>query len=214
MGGSHQPTETVAIADTLKEVAAALREADVPFALAGSTAAWAHGGPPPLHDLDIAVTQEDAPRGIEALAARGMRTETPPEGWLLKAWNDDVLVDLIWEFSGLPSPPELFERCEEVRLMAVWMPVLRIDDVLTSKLLALDEHNLDLGSHLHIARALREKIDWDQVRSRTAHSPYAKGFMAMLEALDVLPAGGADAAAPPTVAQDPTRPRIRVVPDG
>jgi hypothetical protein len=211
MGGSHQPTETVAIAETLKRVAAALREADVEFALAGSTAAWAHGGPPPLHDLDLAVAEEDAERGLEALAASGMRTERPPEGWLLKAWNEDVLVDLIWELSGLPSPPGLFERCEEVRVMAVNMQVLRIDDVLTSKLLALDEHNLDLGSHLHISRALREKIDWAQVRSRTAHSPYAVGFMAMLEALAVLPgseAAGAGAGA------DPTRPVVRVVPDG
>lgn len=210
MGGSHQPNETVAIAETLKRVAAALRGAEVDFALAGSTAAWAHGGPPPLHDLDIAVAHEDAERGLEALAACGMRTERPPEGWLLKAWNDDVLVDLIWELSGLPAPPELFERCEEIRVMAVPMRVLTIDDVLVSKLLALDEHNLDLGAHLHIARALREKIDWDEVRGRTAHSPYARGFMAMLEALEILaPAGGAPAPAP-----EPGRARVRVVPGG
>jgi hypothetical protein len=211
MGGSHQPTETIAIAETLKRVAAALREADVPFALAGSTAAWGHGGPPPLHDLDIAVAQDDAERGIEALAAAGMRTERPPEGWLLKAWDGDVLVDLIWELSGLPHPPELFERCEELSVMAVRMQVLPIDDVMVSRLLALDEHNLDLAGHLAIARALREKIDWHEVRERTAGSPYAAGFLHMLEACGVLEPAGA---APVIPAADAHRPQVRVVPGG
>jgi predicted nucleotidyltransferase len=193
MGEARHPHETIAIAETLKHVAAALREADVRFALAGSSAAWAHGGPPPLHDLDIAVAEEDAERGLEALAACGMRTERPPEGWLLKAYNEEVLVDLIWVLSGLPSPPELFERCEEVRVMAVEMLVLPPEDVLVSKLLALDEHNLDMGSHLAIARALREKVDWGAVRSRTASSPYAAGFLAMLEALGILAPDGSAA---------------------
>jgi hypothetical protein len=211
MGGSHQPTETIAIAETLKKAAAALREADVPFALAGSTAAWGHGGPPPLHDLDLAVAEADAERGIEALAAAGMRTERPPEGWLLKAWDDEVLVDLIWELSGLPQPPELFERCEELSVMAVRMLVLPIDDVMVSRLLALDEHNLDLAGHLAIARALREKIDWDEVRERTAHSPYAHGFLALLEAVGVLESAQGGPVVPDAGAR---RPQVRVVPGG
>ena len=95
--------------------------------------------------------------------------------------------------------------------MAVDMPVLDIDDVLTSRLLALDEHNLDLSSHLAIARALREKIDWHEVRERTAGSPYAHGFLAMLEACGVLEPASDTAHVP---ASDARRPQVRVVPGG
>ncbi|MEA3217508.1 MAG: hypothetical protein QOJ19_3664, partial [Acidimicrobiia bacterium] len=38
---------------SLKVVAAALREAGVPFALAGGLAAWARGGPPTEKDIDL-----------------------------------------------------------------------------------------------------------------------------------------------------------------
>ena len=34
----------------------------------------------------------DMERALESCAAAGMRTETPPEGWLVKAWDGDVLV--------------------------------------------------------------------------------------------------------------------------
>jgi hypothetical protein len=84
------------------------------------------------------------------------------------------------------------------------MPVLAIDDVIVSMLCAFDEHELDFSGALAIARALREQIDWRDVRERTAHSPYARGFIALLEALDVVtPAAAARA-----------EPRVRVVPGG
>ena len=87
MGSKQPPAETTEITETLKRAAAALRGADVPFALAGSVAAWARGGPSPCNDLDFAIREEDADRAERALADYGMRTERPPEGWLLKAWD-------------------------------------------------------------------------------------------------------------------------------
>jgi hypothetical protein len=41
-----------ALADTLKIAVATLRDANVPFVLGGSLAAWARGGPEPQNDLD------------------------------------------------------------------------------------------------------------------------------------------------------------------
>lgn len=84
------------IRDTLKKAAAALREAEIPFVLAGGLASWARGGPETEHDLDLLVKPEDAERALTALAEAGMRTERPPEDWLYKAWDDEVLVDLIF----------------------------------------------------------------------------------------------------------------------
>jgi hypothetical protein len=205
MGSKHPPAETAEITDTLKRAAAALREADIPFALAGSVAAWARGGPSPYNDLDFAITHADAERAERALTGYGMRTERPPEGWLLKAWDGEVLVDLIWDLEGLGPVEEVLARAEELSVHAVRMPVLELDDVFVSMLCAFDEHELDFSGALAIARALREQIDWRDVRERTAHSPYARGFLALLEALDIV--------APRPVARS-GEPRVRVVPGG
>jgi hypothetical protein len=205
MGSKQAPAETAEITETLKRAAAALRGADVPFALAGSVAAWARGGPSPCNDLDFAIPEEHAERAERALADYGMRTERPPEGWLLKAWDGDVLVDLIWDLEGLGAPEELLARAQALSVHAVRMPVLDLDDVVVSMLCAFDEHELDYSGALGIARALREQIDWRDVRERTAHSPYARGFLGLLEALDVV----APAAAPRA-----GEPRVRVVPGG
>jgi hypothetical protein len=204
MGASSASTETAAIAATLKRASAALREAEVPFALAGSVAAWARGGPAPCNDLDLAIPEAQAERALEALVQYGMRCERPPEGWLLKAWDGDVMVDLIWDFEGLEDAETVIARADELSVQAVRMPVMRIDDVLVSKLSAFDEHALDFAPPLAIARALREQVDWADVRARTASSPYARGFLALLEALGVLS---------PTSAAT-REPRIRVVPQG
>ena len=175
-----------AIKETLKDVAAALREADVPFLLGGGLAAWAWGGPGTGHDLDVMVRPEDADRALEALEAAGMRPEKPPEGWLYKAWDGDVLVDLIFKAVGHEVDDELFERAEVLEVNAVSMNVMALDDILVTKLLALDEHAIDLERHLEFARALRERIDWQNVRERTEESPYAKAFFTLIEELGIV----------------------------
>ena len=54
------------------------------------------------------------------------------------------------------------------------MAVLGADDLLTTKLLALTEHNLDYSPLLEYARSLREQIDWASLRARTDGSPFAR----------------------------------------
>ena len=188
MGSKQPPAETTEITETLKRAAAALRGADVPFALAGSVAAWARGGPSPCNDLDFAIREEDADRAERALADYGMRTERPPEGWLLKAWDGNVLVDLIFDPRGGPIDDKWFERADELDVYAVTMLVASLDDVLVTKLLALTEQNLDYSSVLETARAVREQLDWDDVRARCEGSPYAKAFLMLVEELGIAPA--------------------------
>jgi hypothetical protein len=177
---------SMGLTETLKLAAATLRDAGVPFALAGSAAAWTRGAPEPRNDIDLGIDPVDVDRAERALAAAGMRTERPPEGWLLKAWDGDVLVDVIWDLEGCPDIHEVLERADELTVEAVPMRVLAIDDVIASKLCAFDEHALDFGPPLAIVRALREQIDWASVRERTAHSPHARGFLRLLEELGVI----------------------------
>lgn len=66
------------------------------------------------------------------------------------------------------------------------MLVMSPEDILVTKLLALDEHDLDYERHLEFARSLRERVDWDEVRRRTEDSPYSKAFFTLLEELGIL----------------------------
>jgi predicted nucleotidyltransferase len=172
----------------MKRAAAALQAADVPFALGGGLACWVRGGPETEHDVDFMLTPEDADAALEVLAEAGFRPEKPPENWLYKAYDDDVMIDLIFDPKGGPIHEGLLERAEELEVEAVRMPVMRLEDVMVTKLLALREHEVDYESVLEIARSLREQIEWDDVRERTADSPYARAFFFLAGELDVLPA--------------------------
>jgi predicted nucleotidyltransferase len=171
----------------LKVVAATLREAKVPFALAGGLAAWAHGGPATEHDIDLMIREVDAETALSALRDAGLEVDAPPEGWLVKAWLGDVLVDLIFSPKGFTVDDEFLDGCDEICVAAVDMRVVSLEDLLVSKLLALTEHNLDFGPPLEWARAIREQVDWQVVAARTAGSPFARTFLAMLDELEVVP---------------------------
>lgn len=177
--------------DAMKRGAAALRESDVPFLLGGGLACWARGGPRTEHDVDFFVRPAHAEAALRALDDAGMTTERPPEQWLFKAYDDGILIDLIFEPSGHVVDDEMFERSEELDVHAVRMRVAALEDVLATKLLSLREQNLDFASALETARALREQIDWAHVRAVTADSPYARAFFTLLEGLDVISANGA-----------------------
>jgi predicted nucleotidyltransferase len=171
--------------DTLKRSAAVLREKDVPFILGGGLAAWARGGPETAHDLDLMVRPDDADRALEALESAGFRTAKPPEGWLYKAWDGDVLVDVIFEPSGGEVDDAMFERADELDVHAVRINVMSNEDVMVTKLLSMREHEVDYEGVLEMARSLREQIDWEDVRARTGHSPYARAFFYLAEELDI-----------------------------
>jgi hypothetical protein len=81
---------------------------------------------------------------------------------------------------------------------------MALEDVLVTKLCALDEHSLDYSQLVGIARATREQIDFRSLAARTAHTPYASAFFALVRELGIAPGLG-------TAESEPTR-RVRVVP--
>ncbi len=172
--------------DAMKRAAALLRDAGIPYMLGGGLAAWARGGPPTEHDVDFFVLPGDAERALDALVAGGMRPERPPEGWLLKAWDGDTLVDLIFSPAGGDVDQGYFDRADEMEVMAQRLPVASLGDVLATKLLALNEQSSDMSSVLEIARSLREQIDWDFVRGQTGDSPFARAFFTLVEELGIV----------------------------
>jgi hypothetical protein len=196
------------IVESLRTAAAAFRDEGVRYCLSGSVASWARGGPETVNDVDLIVDPPDLEKAVAALERCGMRSEVPPEGWLVKLWDGEVLLDLIHTVTGYESVEEILQRAQVMRVASLDVPVASMEDVLTPKLLAFDEHYLDYTGALRAARALREPIDWELLRDKTCHSPYARGFFSLLEALDIIP-GGTRAPA----GEEPGT-RVRVVTEG
>ncbi len=80
----------------MKRCAAALQQEAIPFALAGGAAAYARGAGLPTHDIDFVLCEADVDAALKELAEQGMRIVHPPEGWLVKAFDGDSMIDLIF----------------------------------------------------------------------------------------------------------------------
>jgi hypothetical protein len=128
----------------------------------------------------------DAERGLDALAAAGMRTERPPEEWLYKAHDGPVLVDLIFRPAGGAIDDDDFDRATLLEVGSQTLLVAAIDDVMVTKLLAITEQEPDFRAVLEVARALREQIDWTVVEERSSSSPFARAFFTLAEGLGIV----------------------------
>lgn len=174
--------------DTLKRVGAALTDAGIAFAVTGGAAAYARGAGPPRKDVDLVLMEQDAGTALDALEKAGMRPVDPPEDWLVKAYDDDRLVDLIFRPVGRPVTPELLDRAERLVIDGLHVPVVDATDLLVMRLLAFSEHACDFGEVLPWARIVREQVDWGRVREEVADAPFAEAFLVLLERLQIIDA--------------------------
>jgi len=173
--------------EAMKAAAGILNNSEIEFVLGGGLSAWARGGPRSEHDVDFLIKPEDAERAIDVFDAAGWKTERPPEGWLYKTWHENgALVDLIFDPASGPITQEIIDRAHEGEVMALRAKVATLEDVLVSKLLAIQEQELNFSSVLEWSRSLREQIDWREVRERTQESPFAKAFFVLIEELGIV----------------------------
>jgi len=183
----------VRLREALKLVAVALKEGEVPFALAGGYALWARGGPEPDHDVDFVVAESDAPRAAELLADEGFDVVQPPEDWLFKVYVDHALVDVLFRSAGEPIERDRLAEVDQIEVESVRMPVLSTTELMVDKLNALEEHACDFGKVVPVARAVREQVDWDEVAIRTADNDFAAAMLFLLGRLGILGDAGPDA---------------------
>jgi hypothetical protein len=174
------------VRDLLKRTAVALKQADVPFALCGGYAAWVRGAPEPDHDADFLVPAAEAERAAAALAEAGLPVVRPAEDWLVKVVTEGAFIDVLWRTCGFPVESDLIERAEVLPVLSVHMPVLAATDIVTTKLMALDEHYCDFGRLLPVVRAMREQVDWERVRADVADNDFAAVFLVLLERLGIV----------------------------
>jgi len=166
--------------EVLVEVAVALKESGLPFALTGGYAAWAHGGPEPVHDVDFLIRPPDSEKAAAALAERGYVVADPVEDWLFKVHVRDVLVDVIHR-TNHDTPDEAIRRSVLLQISSVEVPVLEATDVVAEQLLALDERYCDYTNVLPTLRALREKLDWPELARRAEGEPFAAAALFLAE---------------------------------
>lgn len=170
---------------TVASVARALRSEEIPFALTGGCAVYARGGPTTSHDVDILVREQDAARAVSTLVAAGMRAADTPLDWLVKVYDGDVLVDLLFRPNQRPVTDDVLAKAQTLRVGAASLPVVTATDLVVDKLLVFGPHRCDFTELLPIARALREQIDWPAVAEQTADSPFAEAFLLLLDRLDI-----------------------------
>lgn len=181
------PDRNQAILEATKQVASALKKGGHKFALAGSVAVYAHGGTGNFqHDADFCVRPEDAEAVAATLEEAGLTVYTPPEDWLMKAKCFGQDIDLLFELAHQTVTTELLARATNLSVDSVHMPVLAPTDLVRSLLAAFAEHHCDFGAVLPIARQLREKVDWDQIRRDFGDAPMPAAFLYLLERLEVI----------------------------
>ena len=183
--GYAPPEGLVDLIDSMKQAAGAFAVADIPVVLGGGLAAWARGGPVTDHDVDFFVHEEHVDAALQALSHVGMRTERPSEGWLVKAWDGEVLIDLIHHPAGLLVDDGLFERATRMDVMAQPLLVASAGDVLATKILALSEQDPNIRPILEIARTLREQVDWEFLRATVGDTPFGAAVLTLVERLGI-----------------------------
>jgi hypothetical protein len=185
MTDSDVPARNDELRDALKRAASALKAQGPEFALAGSYALWVRGGPEPVHDVDFVVAEEDADTAAKTLEEAGFRIDHPPEDWLFKARTGDVVVDVLHRLNGVRVEPATIRGAEEAEVLAIAMPVLRPTHVVSEKLSSLNEHHCDCAALLPGVRAVREQVNWDQVRRETADNEFAEAFLFLTDRLGI-----------------------------
>src|SRR5690242_10383616 len=182
---SDVPARNDELRDALKRAASAFKAQGPEFALAGSYALWVHGGPEPVHDVDFVVAEEDADTAAKTLEEAGFRIDRPPEDWLFKACAKDVVVDVLHQLNSVPVGAETIRGAEVIEVLAISMPVLAPTHVITEKLASLNEHHCDFAALLPGVRAVREQVNWHDVRSATADNDFAAAFLFLTDRLGI-----------------------------
>ncbi|MCE5291935.1 MAG: BON domain-containing protein [Nocardiaceae bacterium] len=162
---------------SLTKAANALSSAAIPFAVGGSPAVYARGGPATAQAVDLFIKREDADRSFNEVVRTGMYVSPQPEGRDTTLSDNGILVNLIPRADG----DAIFTRASWMRVGPTSAYVLSGTDLIIESLKVLNPRKLDFSELLQVARSLREQVDWSAVRALTHQSPYARAFLGLLE---------------------------------
>src|SRR5262249_11240919 len=135
------------------------------------------------HDVDLVVAESVVASAQATLRDAGFTVEHPPEDWLFKARTGEIVVDVLHRINGERVEKATLDCAEPRDVLAIEMPVLPPTMVIIQKLRSLGEHHCDFTKLLPAVRAVRERLDWDRIRARTADNDYAIAFLVLADRL-------------------------------
>ena len=195
----HRPvtSDEPLLRGALKHSASALKADGVPFALGGGYALWVYGGPEPSHDVDLVVAEADVELAANSLVAAGLQVERPPEDWLFKAYSGGgrrqrhpprsrrwSMYCIGW--AAFPSHKSLLDTAQEHEVLGIRIPVLPPTPIMIAKLRSFSEHYCDFEQPLLAVRAVREQLDWAEIRKAVQNNPFAEAFLFLVERLGII----------------------------
>jgi hypothetical protein len=101
--------------------------------------------------------------------------------------EERALVDVLHRLAGIPVTKALLETSEEYEVLGIRIPVLPPTPIMIAKLQSFSEHYCDFEQPLLVVRAVREQLDWAEIRKATQDHPFAEAFLFLLERLGILP---------------------------
>jgi predicted nucleotidyltransferase len=155
----------------LGEVVEAVEGAGITYLAIGGLATAVFGRPRPTKDVDLFVKPEDAERCVKALEGAGFDTEDPKEDWLLKAYKEDVLVDVIFRVhNSIYLDDDMLARARRHELKGTALRVVPPEDFIVMQACT---HSEDTPHYWYNALTVIAKsdIDWEYVLKRSSHGP-------------------------------------------
>ena len=170
-GITREADDDATFRSVLADVVEAVEGEDVPYLAIGGLASATYGRPRPTKDIDVFVKPEDAERCVKALESAGFTTEDPPEDWLLKAYKDDVLVDVIFRIhNSIYLDDDMIARARRYDVKGTTIAVVPAEDFI---LMQAVTHSEDTPHYWYNALTViaSAEIDWDYVVRRSSHGP-------------------------------------------
>ena len=94
---------------------------------------------------------------------------------------------MLHRLAGVPVTEESLASAEESELLGIRIPVQPPTPIMIAKLQSLSEHYSDFGALLPVVRAVREQLDWAELRAATADLPFAEAFLLLCDRLEIAP---------------------------
>lgn len=143
-----------------------LKNAEVPFLIAGGLAAKAYGKRRSTHDIDLFVKPADARRTMEVLAQAGFTAEVTYPEWLYKAFKHEVMIDIIFKSEGgIIVDDEVLARARWMDYRGRRIPVTPPEILMLMKVFALRDTHAANTHWRHWRDAIsvlrNVPLDWD-----------------------------------------------------
>ena len=140
-----------------------LRDAELPFLIAGSYAVCAYTGiTRPTKDLDVFTSAGDFPRVLSHFKERGYTVGIEDERWIGKVYKDELFFDVIFASANgtMPVNEAWFANACETDIFGVPVNIVSPTELIWSKVFIQLRHRYDGADVAHVILKQHDAVDW------------------------------------------------------